>query len=166
MAGVTVKAVHKKLRSENALGQTTTDKDGAYQIKYAVPDGETQVDLLVRAFGQTDEQLAVSKLICDAEKEETVDLTVGGDTYVGPSEYEQLVDAVTPKLDGAAVDTLTSADVQVLACKTELEALSIAYYVVAKRNEISTGVTAAAFYGFSRMRLPTTSPSPCLTPTR
>src|SRR5262249_46569720 len=43
MAGVTVKAVHKKLRSEIALGQVTTGDDGSYQIKYAVPDGETQV---------------------------------------------------------------------------------------------------------------------------
>lgn len=158
VTGVEVQALHKNLRSEISLGKERTDAKGFYTIRYEPPQGVNAVDLVVRVVG-ADRELARSELICHAGRLQVVDVIVGGETYRGFSEFERLNHALIPNLDGASLVALNVEDIELLACKTQQDALRIAYLVVANRYEHRTDANAAAFYGFFRQGLPTSLPA-------
>lgn len=162
VARVAVRAWHKNLRSEKAIGEPAVSDDlGRYSIRYTPPDGVKQVDLVVRAIDpdpDTHTVLAESDLICRAKKMETVDLVVGGVEYRGYSEYERVSQAVQPHLDGAALNELTVADIELLERKTRQNPIYIAYLAIAHQYTW-TEVPEAAFYGFFRTGLPTALPA-------
>ena len=158
--GVEVQALHKNLRSEVLLGKQHTNKRGSYLIRYVLPKGVTAVDLAVRVLTPDgDRELVRSDLICHARRIQVVDLVVGEGQYRGFSEFERLNRAVQTDLDGASIVALNVDDIELLACKTQQEAVRIAYLVVAHRYEQRTDVEAAVFYGLFRHGLPTSLPA-------
>lgn len=160
LIGVEAQALHKSLRSEILLGQQRTSDSGSYSIRYDPPTGVNAVDLVVRVVSADgDRELARSDLICHARRVQVVNVIVGGGPYRGFSEFERLNHAVIPHLDGASLVALKVEDIELLACKTQQDALRIAYLVVANRYEHRTDVNAAAFYGFFRQGLPTSLPA-------
>src|SRR3954466_524789 len=72
--GVTIRALDRSLRSEQALGETTTDRNGRYEISYS--PGQLQrvekesVDLLVRALPEGAPPVD-SPIVFNARPEET-----------------------------------------------------------------------------------------------
>jgi len=162
-AGAAVRAYNKNLRSEDLLGETTTDTAGHYEIRYSAEQfrhsNEKEADLIVRVFDDAGNVLVASPVFFDAPPEQTIDLMVGGGTYRGPSEYEQFVVAIMPLLDGVQPADLNDDDVSFLAGETKLSGTYIAYFARANNLAQGTNVPPEAFYGFFREGLPAELPS-------
>ena len=82
VAGATVKAFDKNIRTETLLGEATTNKAGRYEIAYRaetfLQSGKKWPDLIVRAFDQEGEEIASTKEpIYNARQVEDVNLVVG-----------------------------------------------------------------------------------------
>jgi hypothetical protein len=156
LAGTTVAAFDQDIRGEQPLGQpATTDASGAYQITYAERDFAqtdlTAADVFVRVMGSDGAVQKQSQVYFNAPPSLQVDIDLSGAAYAGPSEFEQVVDGVTPYIGSLALSDLTenstTQDITFLTTKTGLprnrvEALALAY-----RFEKSMAVPAAAFYG-------------------
>ena len=162
--GAVVQASDKDLRSEELLGQAITDQEGRYEIKYNADQfrrGEKgTADLIVRVYANASaaSSLAASPIIFNAPPVATVDFVIGGGTYPGPSEYEQLVSELAPLLEVSPpvqpVD-LTNDDIAFLAGETGLASDQIAIFAAAARLAAQTELPPEVFYGFARENLPT-----------
>jgi peptidoglycan hydrolase-like protein with peptidoglycan-binding domain len=168
-----VRAFDKDLRTEEPLGDPAiTDKDGRYEIPYTAQQfrraEKGSADLIVRAFNGVQTPPVSSPIIFNAQPVETVDLTVDG-VYRGPSEYDELIGALTPVLQDVPLHELTDEDINFLTGDTGLERQRIFWLrESAKREEdtklvdpdIHTHVAykrlpSPVFYGWFRQNLPT-----------
>jgi peptidoglycan hydrolase-like protein with peptidoglycan-binding domain len=106
-----VRAFDRDLRSEEPLGDATTDEQGRYELHYSAQqfqcDEKGSADLRVVALDSTGSELASSPIMFNAPPVATIDLVIGGPVVRGPSEYEQLLAAITPALQGLAPADLT-----------------------------------------------------------
>ena len=100
--GVTVRAFDKDLRTEEVIGETITDGQGSYEIKYVSQDfSETEkggADLLVRVFGENKNLLATSDIFYNAPAEQIINLIVYADQGGQPSEWETINAQLLPLL--------------------------------------------------------------------
>lgn len=172
--GLTVRAFDRDLRSEQLLGEATTDEQGRYTIAYT-PDRFSRsdtgrADLVLRVFDETGAELDVEaekgelpetdaegeprKTVFDADPVEQVDLTVDASTRRVPSEYERLRRELTPLLDGVSPGDLTDEDVWFLINETGLERAWITAFADAAAVGRETNLPAALFYGLIRNGLP------------
>jgi hypothetical protein len=164
----TVRAFDRDLRTEEPLGDTTTDGTGHYEIRYSADQFQrhekASADLVVRAFSRdANEPLATSPILFNAGPEATVDLVLGNEAYRGPSEYEQLVAELTPLLQDIAFAVLTEdgvhQDVSFLSGETGQDPLRITFLILAHRLRERTKLPAEIFYGMFRQGLPTQLPA-------
>lgn len=172
LSGVLVRAFDKDLRREEQLGsETLTDAVGHYEILY-IPANfsraeQDQADLVVRAYDESGNVIAESAVLFNAGSAETVNLVVGGQTYLGLSEYERLVNALGPLLKGqgetqdqdlpisALKEDETQQDISFLSSETGWSRARISLLVQAHRLIQDTSIQAQIFYGFFRQNLPT-----------
>jgi hypothetical protein len=158
LGGVIVRAFDKDLRSEQPLGQATSNVDGRYEIVYSADKfarGEKKTaDLIVRAFSPEGLQLSESSILFNAPAAATVNLTITPLPPVTSSEYEQLVADITPALDGVAIADLTDGDIAFLAAETGEPADSVTSLRLAAQLLRQTATPAEAFYGWFREGLP------------
>jgi hypothetical protein len=165
----TVKAFDKELRREKELGAAITGVDGAYLISYQptqhIHPEKGHADLIVRAYDQDNNEIAISPLICPAKEDEQVTLVVGNATLIGKSEFELLKESLSPLLKGAGTDgadlspaELTEDDIDYIkTCYPELDTDHLAYFIQAEQITIEArglapeaAVPAHAFYGLLR----------------
>src|SRR5262249_23600003 len=95
LSGIIVRAFDQDMRSEEQLGETTTNATGHYTIVYT-PDTfrrreKLSADLIVRAFSPEGALLAASATVFNAPAAATVDLIITPQPAVTLSEYEQLL---------------------------------------------------------------------------
>ncbi len=158
LAGSIVRAFDKDMRSEQALGETTTDAEGQYEIGYTGEQfaraEKKSADLIVRVLSAAGLPLAESSVLFNAPVVATVDLTVEGAVARGPSEYERYGAELRPVSQGVPSADLTEQDIRFLAGETGIDALHIAYLAVAAKHEKQTQVSAAVFYGLFRQNIP------------
>ncbi len=167
LVGSLVRAFDKDLRSEEQLGETTTDRQGHYEIRYGPEQfqrAEKQsADLIVRAYNTDGRELASSPIIFNAQPVETVDLVVGAEAFRGTSEYEQLIEEITPLLQGLAPAELREDekyhDVNFIAGETGQNPEHILFLILAHRLTRQTDLPAEVFYGLFREGLPTDFPA-------
>lgn len=164
VAGATVKAFDKNIRTETLLGEATTNKAGRYEIVYRaetfLQSGKKLPDLLVRAFDQEGEEIASTKEpIYNARQIEEVNLVVGNAEYKGPSEYERLQDVLSPVLRELKLSELTDDDIDFLAGKTGMAYEQIVHLVLADRYSKKTDLPTEIFYGLFRQNFPTSLPA-------
>jgi len=162
--GAVVQASDQDLRSEELLGQAITDQQGRYEIKYTADQfrraEKGTADLIVRVYANASAapSLATSPIIFNAPPVTAVDFVIGGGTYPGPSEYEQLVSELAPLLEVSPpvqpLD-LTNDDIAFLAGETGLASDQIAIFAAAARLAAQTELPPEVFYGFARENLPT-----------
>ncbi len=159
VANALVRAYDKDLRRETELGKATTDAAGHYEIQYTAAQlghaGKSGADLIVRVLDREGKVLAASPVIFSAESEATVDLTLEGAAPTDLSEYERLVNDLTPMLQGVRLVDLTEDDIRFLTSATGNNALHIVYLVLAARRAVKIKIPPEAFYGFFRQNLPT-----------
>ena len=158
MPGVTVRAFDEMLRHEAQLGQATTDAQGHYLILYAMSQlahkGGRPADLLVRAYDAQKTVIAQSAILFRAPEEAQINVVVGGTTFLGFSEFEQVQQALTPELDGASAAALSPDDITFLTNDTALDPERVQDYADASRLAPALGVVVAAVYGLLREGLP------------
>ena len=158
MAGVTVRAFDEMLRHEVQLGQATTDAQGNYLILYAVSQlahkGGRPADLLVRAYDAQMKVVGQSPILFRAPEEAQINVVVGGTTFLGFSEFEQVQQALTPELDGASAAALSADDITFLTSDTALDPERVQDYADASRLAPALGVAVASVYGLLREGLP------------
>jgi len=160
MAGVVVKAVDKDIRTEQPLGApATTDAAGNYQIPYALTPAESTQDLgapdiVVRAFGTDGKLLQESGTFFNAPSLLRVDLDLSEQTYAGPSEFEQMVQVITPVAGNLAFADFTedpkTQDLTFLVNKTGFARANVEALAMAYRFVKGTDVQPAVFYGLVR----------------
>ena len=150
-AGITVSVSERRLRSQAALGLATTGADGGYRVNYPAA---TTGDLIVRLI-QNGQPVAEQRRPGGAP-ETAIDLILPGEK---PTEYQNLVDAVTPLLDGARLADLVEnddqQDISFLARTAGRDQVQVALLALAGRHAVATGLPAEPFYGLLRQGLDT-----------
>jgi hypothetical protein len=129
MEDVTVKAYDKDIRSDQPLGHpAVTGASGTYQIEYS-QDNFTRTDLLaadvfVKTLGKDGKLLKESDVFYNAPQQLRVDIDLSGQSYAGPSEFEQTVQTVKPFIGDLPPAELTedrkTQDITFLVNKTGL----------------------------------------------
>jgi peptidoglycan hydrolase-like protein with peptidoglycan-binding domain len=154
VSGTNVKAFDRNLRGETLLGETATVADGNYEIRYRaaqlVPPSKSAADLIVRAYGGDNNELAHSDFICHATAEATVNLVVGNASLRGPSEYDHLFKAIRPYLWETKLADLRREDVGFLSCSAQVDRVQVATLVIASRLSRDTGLPDWLFYALGR----------------
>lgn len=166
--GVTVRAFDRDLRSEQLLGEDTTDEEGRYEITYT--PGRFQraerggPDLVLRVFDARGAELdaeadrgaapegdeRATRVLFDADPVETVDLTVDSPERPEPSEYERVRAELGPLLAGVAPTDLTDEDIWFLVNESATERLRVEAFVDSAALAGETGLLAEPFYGLLR----------------
>ena len=154
LRGIIVKAVRKRLRTNDILGQATTAATGDYSIEYQPI--EKPISILVQASDTAGLLIATSPLICKARPLEIVDLTPDG-VFRGPSEFKQLQERLAPILrpEQIRIEALEPADVELLACAHDLNREHLALLVAGSQMAREAGMQAEPFYALVRQGLPT-----------
>jgi hypothetical protein len=164
-----VRVFDQGLRSEKLLGEAITDGSGRYQISFSSEQfslvRQTNAALVIRAFDASGSLLASSQPLFNAQPVETVNLVISGE-YRGSSEYERIVQDLTPLLQGLSFADLIEnderQDITYLANKTGWDAHAVALVSLAhqfSQRAVNAGPTAnlppAFFYALFRAGLPT-----------
>jgi peptidoglycan hydrolase-like protein with peptidoglycan-binding domain len=164
VSSITVQAFDQDLRSREALGIAVTDAAGRYFIRYTAAQfsraEKKSADLVVQVLDGTGKVLVSSPVMFNAPPDAVIDLMISGGVYPGPSEYEQLVEALNPLLPPGItfadlVEDETHQDISFLAGETGQDPQRIAFLAAANRLGLKTGLPAEAFYAFFRQKLPT-----------
>ena len=174
-AGGLVRAFDKDLRSRQPLGDTHTDRNGAYHIEYsreqftrAEKDG---ADLVVEVSRETkvgEEFLVGSNVLFNAPPVATVNLTVPLATIRVPSELDRYMVSIAPLLEGARVlvPDLNDEDIAFIAGETGIAREHMDFLVKAARLERETRIDHRVFYACSRKGLPVDLPALLDVPTK
>jgi hypothetical protein len=162
LAGKLVRAFDRMLTTDVPLGvPARTDRNGHYCLEYSgtgCNECGTGPALIVRAYGRAREVIAESAILYGPPANVEIDLMVGGGTYRGPSEYEQIAAKIRPCLDGVLASQLTQEQIAYLAARTGLSAQFLQIYVWAAQQWLAIEVPAEALYGFVREGLPMALP--------
>jgi hypothetical protein len=170
LAGVTVRVSDKDIRSEQSLGQGPTDASGAYRVSYTQKEfASTDLlapDIVVRVFGANQQLLKESQVFYNAPPQLRVDIDLSGQSYAGPSEFEQTCDTIQPFLGDLSPSDLTDdgkhQDITFLVNKTGLRRGQVEGFAMAFRFYRSTQIEAAVFYGLIQhgpSTMPLTNPT-------
>lgn len=166
LAEVRVRASDRDMRSEEFLGEQTTNAQGFYRITYT-PDQfrraeKGSADLVVRVLSAaTDEnpenftEIAVSDTLFNAPPIATIDVTVPASAYQGPSEWERHHVVITPLRETVTVAELTDNDLDFLSRETEIAIEHLRHLRQDAQWAEAHDVTEAVFYGLLRQGLPT-----------
>jgi len=161
--GVLVQAYDRDLRSEQLLGEQRTDSAGHYEISYTAGQfaraEKGSADLRVSASNADGRELVSSPISFNAGPAATIDLVIGGAAVLGPSEYELLLAAITPVLQGLSPAQLTeddkNQDVSFLVSETGEDPEHLIFLIQAYRLSATTAIAPDIYYGLFRQRMPT-----------
>src|SRR5262249_54272975 len=154
VGGIRIRAFDKDLRRERPLGETTTNGDGRYEIRYNTehcPEvNGRHVNLLVRAFNLSGVELGASGITFNAPATATIDLAITRTDDVQRSEYERLLSVLTPFLGDVALANLIGDDVAFLTQATPIDRQSLELLRQSAQLSLKTGVPAEPFFGLAR----------------
>jgi Tc toxin complex TcA C-terminal TcB-binding domain/Neuraminidase-like domain len=184
LTGILVRAVDRDLRSEQLLGQQTTDATGYYEITYTRAQfrrtEKANADLLLRLVSPTNQAIqsvtfttdsgAPLETLTDTNSDgnpirlsiwfnappvAVINATVTDALYQGLSEYDRYFQELTPLLESVSIAALTEADITFLAAETKIDAQHINYLKIASQLQSQTQISAPVYYGLFRQNLPT-----------
>jgi hypothetical protein len=156
--GVIVKAFDANLRSEEPLGERTTDERGTYRIpdpaeQFSQGDND-RADLIIRVFDSAGNELGASDVTYNAPAEAIIDLVVEPLPKTESSEYEHLVADITPHLEGVPLADLTDDHLAFLAAKTGVERNRLEELRQAAQISRQTDLPIEVLYAFARHDIP------------
>lgn len=162
LAGVTIQAFDKDIRSEQLLGKANSDGSGYYEIFYTPRQFSTTdqnaADVFVRITDKKGQQLKQSDIFFNAPPELQIDIDLAPQPYSGPSEFEQMVATITPFTGEISLYSLTESDqvgdIDFLVNKTGLSKDKVEDVAMAFRFSNTTKIPAEVFYGFLREGIP------------
>jgi len=166
IANVTVNAFDKDLRTEQLVGNATTDAKGFYKINY---DAEKFVqaeykscDILIRVFSPAGVSLGESPVYFNVTQDSTIDYKIGNTPYQGLAEFDVLVNLITPLLDKQEVTIAQLKeddkfkDFTFLSGETGVSFDKFSFLPLAYTFATTTKTQPDIFYGLFRMGFPTT----------
>jgi hypothetical protein len=166
LADVLVRAFDRDMRSEELLGEQTTNAPGFYRISYSTEQfrraEKGSADLVVRVYDQTDAiaginlvELAATDIFFNAPPVATLDVTVPAAAYRGPSEWERHQATIMPLREGIEVAALTDEDLDFLAREAEIATEHLRHLRQDAQWAEAHDLAEAVFYGLLRQGLPT-----------
>jgi hypothetical protein len=140
-AGILISAFDRDLRHEQLLGQTQTNRKGAYQIHYAERQFQSvekgSADLVVKASTVEGALLVASPVVFNAPLIAEVDLTIPAEALQAPTLFERIKQALQPLLERVKVEELEEdkehQDLTFLAGETGFARPVLARFVLAHR---------------------------------
>jgi hypothetical protein len=153
---LTVRAYDRDLRTRKELGEAVTNARGQYSIRYEMATAARAeagtADLQVVVLDDKDRLLVESAIRFNASADETIDLVIAGSDL--PSEFEQLVQTITPLLEGQGeggrdlrIHELSDDDLVFAAAETGAEVARLTLLRSAFQVGVNHKVEAAACYG-------------------
>jgi peptidoglycan hydrolase-like protein with peptidoglycan-binding domain len=156
-AQIIVKAVDKDLRHEQALGETTTNQDGRYEITYTAKQfrraEKKAADLAVHFFNVDGKQLGTSEILFNAPAVATFHMIVALPAEKQRSEYERLVEYLLPLLEDVHFSDLTDEDIAFLVAETGDDRQRLEFLRQGAKLSLETHVPTTVFYGLARQGL-------------
>lgn len=153
--GLTIKAFGRNVGADDTLlGEATTDAQGNYSVTYTIEQlgGKPAADLVICVY-QNDNLLQTSDVIFNAKRSETVELGVS-DEHFGLSEYEKLVQTISPLLNNIPLSQLREdeqhKEITFLAGKTRIDQKQIHQLVQAAKLSEEIGLQTEVLYGLFR----------------
>jgi receptor-binding and translocation channel-forming TcA subunit of Tc toxin/ABC toxin-like protein/neuraminidase-like protein len=145
-AGGIVRAFDRDLRNEERLGESPTNVEGHYEIRYSanrfLHSEKGTADLIVRAVDAGGSQLATSPTLFNAPASAHIDLTIPADKLRPPSLFERIAAAVAPLLDGVRIEDLEenqqNQDVSFLSGETGFDKTDIARFIIAHKPALQS----------------------------
>src|SRR5207247_2383935 len=142
------------------------DSQGRYEIRYHATEfhraEKKRADLRVRVCNPDGREIATSPTVFNARTEETINVPLSGDVSRVRSEYERLVEELTPLLQDLTFAELTEdrehQDVAFLSGETSEDPQRITFLIQAHRLMKKTKIPAETYYGLFREGLPTQLP--------
>ncbi|MDN3514337.1 MAG: neuraminidase-like domain-containing protein [Candidatus Brocadia sp.] len=136
-----VRAFDKDMRSEEQLGETTTDREGRYEIQYTADQfrraEKKTADLIVRVLNREGLPLVSSQILFNAPPIAKMDLTIPAEVVQPPTLFERIGLALVPLLEGLKVEELEEdkehQDLTFLSGETGFEKLILARFALAHR---------------------------------
>ncbi len=170
LAGATVQAFDRDLRSQELLGKAITNADGYYEISYTSDQFSRSekgtADLTFQAYTVDGAKYAISeilvhdaplpdpKIIFNAPAEVWANITVILQLTPQLSEYEQLLEILNPVIGNVPLVDLTNKDVAFLIGDTSIELQRIEWLRQSALIGRETGLPTEVFYGFACQSLP------------
>ncbi|MEO8149294.1 MAG: carboxypeptidase-like regulatory domain-containing protein, partial [Bacteroidia bacterium] len=175
LIGAIVRAFDKDLRTQELLGETTTDNKGYYEIAYSkeqfIKADKDNADLVVAVFVVIDSEekvLQFSDIFFNATLVQEINLTIPLPVEKPISEWEIMNEQLLPLLIGQkqslkALDLfedlppqeLETADIDFLSKDTGIDQNRILLWSLAyKSANEKDGIAAEVFYGWFRMEMP------------
>lgn len=158
LAGVMVRAFDRDMRSEEFLGEQTTEGDGFYMILYYASQFKRaekgSADLLIRVYDANGRELAASDILFNAPPEAVIDLTVPASAYHIPSEWERLHAEIAPLREAVAVHELTDDDLDFLSKEAGIHLEQLSFLRQDALWASVHGVNQGVFYGLLRQGMP------------
>ncbi len=164
IVGLTVRLFDSHLGNLTPLGETETGEDGRFQISYPAKVfldlGKQRPDLDVHVFDEQGEKIAwlPNPPLFNAGPTETINLVRGAQPYLGPAEFDLVVDALVPALQGANLATLDADAVNWLIGKTGEDPQQVLELAKASRMAVLTQQPPELFYALFRVGVPRTLP--------
>ena len=162
LAGLLVKAYDRDLRSESVLGESLTDRKGAYKITYTpesfLAKEKKIADLFLRVFtsgGTPVFETDFDRIIFNASDHETINISLSTPITPDGNEFDRITGEVTGLLGGGKFSELEennkNRDISFLSKETGIAAEKLEHLVVAHRMALeSTRIEAAFFYALFR----------------
>lgn len=163
-SSVIVRAFDRDLRSEQLLGEATTDAEGRYQIAYQPVQfrraEKERADLIVRIVSPEGIQLAESEILWNAPERAVIDLVVVPATDRQLSEFERYVRQLARLLEnqglpeGQELAHLTAEDIRFLTGETGIDRQHLEFLHQAAQLSQQSGLLAEVHYGWVRQGFP------------
>jgi len=162
LKGLLVKAYDRDLRSESVLGESLTDKKGAYKINYTpesfIAKEKKNADLFLRVFtsgGTLVFETDFDRIIFNASEFETIDISISTPITPDGNEFDRIIGETTDLLGGGKFSDLEEndkhRDISFLSRETGIAAEKLEHLVVAHRLALeSKRIEAAFFYALLR----------------
>jgi len=162
VVGAGVEVYEQHMRGRKLLGTTTTGDDGHYERDYSKAElsrpGRPEAGLVVRVVERKGQVLVESAVLFNAGPDETVDLLIG-ESRSAQSEYDRLIEDLTPLLGEVPRHDLSGPDAAFLAGQTGWDAQFITWLGdSARRHREADSIPESIFYGLFRQRMPTAIP--------
>jgi hypothetical protein len=163
-ASVKVVAFDRDLRSEQLLGESQTNKEGYYHIRYSPRQFRKRekgsADLVVKAFAADGSLLVTSPILFNAPPIAEVDLTIPAEKERPLTLFERIGQDIKPLLEGLSVEQLEEdgqyQDLTFLSGETGFEKSVLARFAMAHRlakqriqPEFWFAVLRAPFYEYT-----------------
>src|SRR5450432_1026034 len=162
MIQVTVRAFDKDIRTEQLLGEASTDQSGNYEIRYTrdqfASGDKLAADLILRVYDANNSLVKESPVYYNAAPSLEVDIDLSGLTYHGLSAYEKILATISPFVTGLSLGQLTEndklQDISFLTNKALVPQDQVEKIAMASRYEQATKIPAYAWYGMLQENLP------------